>query len=205
MPFDRESLDGDLAELAERARAGLVQVRTGREGSGAGTIWHPAGLILTNAHVASRRRLEIVLADGRTLPAQVEALDEHLDLAALTVSSDRLPAMDIGASRELRAGEIVMAVGHPWGVMVAATVGVVIGAGADLPDMPGAGRELLAVSLHLRPGHSGGALVDSRGRLVGINTMMAGPDVGLAIPVDVVKSFMKGAVRGAYGPQAWAA
>jgi S1-C subfamily serine protease len=72
-----------------------------------------------------------------------------------------------------------------------ATLGVVIGVGADLPENPQPWRELVAVSLHLRPGHSGGPLVDSRGRLIGINTMMAGPEVGLAVPVDAVDRFLR--------------
>jgi S1-C subfamily serine protease len=73
----------------------------------------------------------------------------------------------------------------------ATTAGVVIGQGAELPDRPAFGREWLAVGLHYRPGHSGGPLVDSFGRLVGINTVMVGPDVGLAVPVHEVKEFLK--------------
>jgi S1-C subfamily serine protease len=72
----------------------------------------------------------------------------------------------------------------------AATAGVVIGVGLP-PEMPSFRRELIQVSLHLRPGHSGGLLMDGYGRLVGINTMMAGPDVGLAVPVHVVKRFLR--------------
>jgi len=67
----------------------------------------------------------------------------------------------------------------------------VIGCGSELPEMPHAGREWVAVSAHLRPGHSGGPLLDARGRLVGINTMMAGPEVGLAVPVHVLKAFLR--------------
>jgi S1-C subfamily serine protease len=88
-----------------------------------------------------------------------------------------------------------LAVGHPWGVEGGATLGVVIGIGADLPENPQPWRELIAVSLHLRPGHSGGPLVDAHGTLVGINTMMAGPEVGLAVPVDAVQDFLKDRVQ----------
>ena len=88
----------------------------------------------------------------------------------------------------------MVAVGHPWGIAGAATVGVVIGLGADLPGFPAGRGEMLALSLHLRPGHSGGVVVDESGQVVGINTMMAGPDVGLAIPVEVAKRFIKEAL-----------
>ena len=84
-----------------------------------------------------------------------------------------------------------MALGHPWGVSGAATGGVVIGVGENLPEIPQSGREWIAVSLHLRPGHSGGPLVDDKGRLVGINTMMMGLEVGMAVPVHEVKTFLE--------------
>ncbi len=183
-------LDRELAGLIAEARRSLVRVENRRRGAGAGTIWHTAGLILTNAHVAEGGPLEITLADGRAYSGRLQSIDRRLDLAALTIEAEDLPAIRLGSSRSLRAGELVMALGHPWGVEGAATAGVVIGVGPSMGDAPADGRELIAVSLHLRPGHSGGALIDASGRLVGLNTMMAGPDVGLAVPVDVVKGFV---------------
>ena len=85
----------------------------------------------------------------------------------------------------------MLAVGHPWGVLGAATAGVVIGSGSEQGEGPWGGTDLLAVALHLRPGYSGGPLVDIHGRLLGINTMMTGPDVGVAVPVHVAKAFLK--------------
>jgi serine protease Do len=85
----------------------------------------------------------------------------------------------------------VIALGHPWGEEGAATAGIVIGMGAGWPEMPDKGHDLIAVSLHLRPGHSGGPLVDVSGRLVGINAMINGPDVGVAIPTHVIVAFLK--------------
>jgi S1-C subfamily serine protease len=76
----------------------------------------------------------------------------------------------------------------------AVTAGIVIGAGAEWPEMPGNRHDWVMVSLHMRPGHSGGPLVDARGRLVGINTMIHGPDVGLAVPTHVVVEFLKQAL-----------
>ena len=121
------------------------------------------------------------------------AYNESVDLAALSVDARDLPTSEIGDSRRLKPGQWVMAVGHPWGVKGAVTSGVVIGTGAHLPEMGQMqpNREWIALSLHMRPGHSGGPLVDSAGRVVGINTMITGPDVGFAIPVQTVKTFLK--------------
>jgi serine protease Do len=121
----------------------------------------------------------------------VLAFDPDNDLAALSVMADDLPTIELGKSHDLRPGHWVMAVGHPWGVSGAVTGGIVIGTGKNLPGIPGGHRDWIAVSLHMRPGHSGGPLVDNEGRLVGINTMIAGPDVGFAIPLHTVKRFLK--------------
>ena len=186
-----QELNSELARLSTQVHASLVRVESGRWGAGAGTIWHSEGLILTNSHVVRSRRLNITLPDGRRAPAQILARSRDLDLAALTVELSDLPTIELGDSEMLRPGHWVMAFGHPWGVEGAATAGVVIGQGAELPDRPAFGRDWLAVGLHYRPGHSGGPLVDSSGRLVGINTIMVGPDAGLAVPVHEVKQFLK--------------
>jgi serine protease Do len=189
-----ERLNADMARAVEQACRALVQIRNGRAGIGAGTIWHRDGLILTNAHVAGRRGLQVTLPDGRSLPARVLAHDPDRDIAALDIEAGDLPVIELGDSRRLRPGQWLLAVGHPWGVTGAATAGVVAGTGRNLPEMPLSGRDWIAVSLHLRPGHSGGPLVDARGCLVGINTMMAGPDLGLAVPVHEVTAFLKEAL-----------
>jgi serine protease Do len=187
-----QQLNAGMASVVERVRGSLVRISNGRRGQGAGTIWHEQGLILTNAHViAGRQHLHVSLPDGETLPARILGADPHRDLAALSVDGDGLPTTELGNSREMVAGDIVLALGHPWGVKGAATAGIFIGMSEGLPERPIPQRELIAVSLHLRPGHSGGPLVDSRGRLVGINTMMAGPDVGVAVPSHVVTDFLK--------------
>src|SRR5689334_4250610 len=186
-------LQNNVADVIENVHKSLVQISNGR-GAGAGTIWHSDGLIITNAHVVhGHHHLNVTLPDGRTLPTQIIAYDRDLDLAALSVNADDLATIELGDSRLLKPGQWVMAVGHPWGVSGAVTSGVVIGAGGDLPEMR-TGREWIALDLHMRPGHSGGPLVDSAGRLVGINTMITGPDVGFAIPVQVVKTFLKEAL-----------
>jgi S1-C subfamily serine protease len=131
------------------------------------------------------------------LAARRLAFDADYDLAALSVEAADLPAMAMGDSRELRAGDWVMALGHPWGVRGAATAGVVIDVGVP-PEMGRIRRELVQVGLHLRPGHSGGPLLDRNGDLVGVNTMMAGPNVGLAVPVHVAKRFLRQALGSSF-------
>lgn len=186
-----QRLNIDLEQLVARAGSGLVRVSNGTRGTGAGTVWHPDGLILTNAHVIRTSRLHITLPDGRRYPAQLLAADRNRDLAALSVEAEGLPAYPLGQTTNLQPGQWVLAMGHPLGVQDAATLGVVIGRGSDLPERPAFGGSWLAVDLHYRLGHSGGPLVDMTGCLVGVNTIMAGPNVGLAIPVEEVKAFLK--------------
>ena len=136
-------------------------------------------MVLTNAHAVGRGPLQITLADGRALPARVLASDASLDLAALAVDANDLPTIEIGESRRLQPGQLVLALGHPWGIVSAATAGAVVGVGSEWPEMQPSKREWIVVSLNLRPGNSGGPLVDGRSRLVGINTVMTGPEVGI--------------------------
>jgi serine protease Do len=186
-----EKVNGELAVLSEKVQGSLVSLNGG---AGAGTIWHADGLVLTNAHVLRDRRVTITLPDGSEKVAQILAMDKHRDLAALTIDAKDLPTIELGNSRELQPGEWVIAYGHPWGVQGAATAGVVIGNSAQVRGNGFANMDWLAVSLHYRPGHSGGPLVDASGRLVGINTVMAGPDVGLAVPIHEIKHFLKGSL-----------
>jgi S1-C subfamily serine protease len=187
-------INAEVAGLTEAVGCSLVQIRNGRRGSGAGTIWHPDGLILTNAHVVGRRSLRVTLPGGETLPARLLAYSKSRDLAALSVDASSLPTIALGDSRQLRPGQWVLAMGHPWGVVGAATVGVIIDLGIP-QELSALGRELIQVDLPLRPGYSGGPLVDVGGRLIGINTMMAGPEVGLAVPVHEVKRFLRRAMK----------
>lgn len=201
-----------MASTFTDVQRSLVQLHDRNGSIGAGTVWHADGLIVTNAHVVmdhrargrgygpwrgrtavSTRELHASLSDGRNLPTKIIAVDEMNDLAALAVDAENLPVITPGDSKTLRPGQWVMALGHPWGVRDALTAGVVIGAGDDLPEMH-TGREWIALNLRLRPGHSGGPLVDTYGRLVGINTMITGPEVGFAVPSHVVKRFLKQAL-----------
>ena len=190
-----EQINDELGGLVAGVKRSLVQVQSGDRGGGAGSIWHPDGLIVTNAHVVRTRTPQVILPNGTSLPARVLAHDRHLDVAVLSVEETGLPSIELGDSRALQPGQWVTALGHPWGIHAAATGGVVIGVGPDLsemlPEMPLDDRELIVVGLQLRPGYSGGPLVDDQGRLVGLNTMMVGPEVGVAVPVHVVKNFLR--------------
>lgn len=183
-------LNDEMSGVIQSVIPGLVQIQNGHGGFGAGTIWHPDGLIVTNAHVVGRRHLKVGLADGRTFPARLLAHDTDLDLAALAVEASDLPTIQLGRSQRLQPGQWVLALGHPWGVAGAATAGVIIGMGRH-PEGILPRRDFIQVDLPLRPGHSGGALVDVHSRLVGINTMMNGPEVGLAVPVHEAKRFLR--------------
>lgn len=188
-------LNADLGEVADQVRASLVRVEAGRRGSGSGVVLDAGGLIVTNAHVVPENLpsggLHVTLADGRRVGAELLARDAQKDVAALRIEADGLTAIKTGDSRSLRAGEWVLAMGHALGVAGAATAGIVIGSGADLPEIPKPGQEWVAVGLSLRPGHSGGPLVDAHGRMVGMNTMMAGLEVGMAVPVHVIQEFLE--------------
>ena len=188
-------LDDDLAGVVESARRSLVQVRRGRKGAGAGTIWHADGLVLTNGHVVGNGPVEVALSDGRSLSARLLARNVELDLAALAVDAADLPTITLGESKSIRPGQVLLSLGHPFGVVGAAAAGVAVGVGSGVgpeeAEAPSSRREWLVVNLGLRPGNSGGPLVDVAGRLVGINTIMTGPQVGAAVPVHVVKRFLR--------------
>ena len=176
-------VDADLHGLASLVRGWTVEV-TGRDGvgHGGGVVWHPRGLIVTNAHVvgdAPRTRLR--LGDGREAAARVVVRDDRRDVALLEADVESLPEMPLGNPATLRPGSIVLALGHPWGVTHALAMGVVH---AVARDRQGAPRHI-AADLRLAPGNSGGPLVDAGGRVVGINAMIVG-GLGVAIPVNVV-------------------
>ena len=191
-----QQLNVEMADAVARVRRSLVQVGDQRGNIGSGTIWRSDGLIITNAHVVAqgpmrwgKRQFEVTLADGQTFPAQIIAQDRSVDLAALSIEATDLPSITISEEVRPQPGEWVFGVGHPWGIKGAVTAGSVIDVGPSvegiLPNQP-----LIQVGLHLRPGHSGGPLVDAQGRLVGISTMINGPDVGLAIPLQTVQTFL---------------
>jgi serine protease Do len=185
-----QQLNDEISALLTKVARSVVKVGNNHNGAGAGTILHADGLILTNAHVVQHGFIEVTLRDKGTLPARMLAYDPELDLAALSVEAHDLAPLELGDSQNLQPGQLVFALGHPWGVPNAVTAGSVINVGLP-PEISHSAREFVQAGLHLRPGHSGGPMVDAQGRLVGINTMITGPEVGLAVPIHVVKNFLR--------------
>lgn len=188
-----QSLNAERTAVIQQVQQSVVQLTDGRRGIGAGTIWQADGLVLTNAHVVQGRTVQVTLADGRTTTAKLLASDKQADLAALQLPLTDLPTIAFGDSRRLRPGQLVTAVGHPWGVVGAASAGMVIDVGVPL-EWNGSQREMVQVGIQLRPGHSGGPMVDENGRLIGINTLISGPLVGMAIPIHVALDFVQNSV-----------
>jgi serine protease Do len=185
MPATVTVLGEEVARAAEALRRATVQVRERGPGSGSGVIWSADGVIITNAHVVRGSQAEVELWDGRVLPATVTQRDDERDLAALKIDATDLPAASVGDSDALRVGEIVLALGNPLGIVGALTTGIVHAATTD-----GArGRAWVQADVRLAPGNSGGPLADAQGRVVGINSMIAG-GLALAVPSNTVRRFL---------------
>jgi serine protease Do len=182
-------LNRDLAARAGRVRGAVVQV-LGDDGarSGGAGVHLGGGLVVTCAHCVSRPPV-VRLADGRRLRPRRLAVDDALDLAALHVEAADLPALRL-AERPARAGFAVLAVGHPWGSVGAASAGVVVSTGG-YAHPAFRGNAWLVVDAHLRPGHSGGPLVDAWGDVAGIAAVVAAPDLGGAVPAEAVRRFLR--------------
>ena len=182
------NLSAEVAELAARVRPGVVVVRSA--GQGAGVIWRADGIVLTNNHVVAQDRVEVALGDGRRLPGEVFRRAPERDLAAIKVPAGNLPAVPVGDSRRLRTGELVVAVGNPLGVPLAVSLGIVSGEIRRVRLGGGPTGELIQADVDLYPGNSGGPLVNARGQVVGINSMVEGPGNALAVPSHVAQAFL---------------
>ena len=177
-PVGSSALYSASAEMIGRAHEGVVQVRTRGRGAGAGVIWGEEGLVLTNHHVVARgrrgARVQVVVHDGKTFEAEVVKRGRELDLALLRLKEfpRDLPAIPVGDSDKLRVGELVYAIGHPWGRLGAVTAGIV--SGLEVARGPGGRARYLRSDVALAPGNSGGPLLNARGEVVGINAMIFG-------------------------------
>ncbi len=169
-----------LGEVVEKLRRSTVQVRARRNGSGSGVIWSQDGQIVTNAHVlGNSSSVEVELWDARRVPGKIVKTDRRRDLALLQLEASGLPAATAGDSNALRPGELVVAVGNPFGFTGAASSGVIHRLDSSW----------IVSQVRLAPGNSGGPLANVRGDIIGINTMIAG-GLAFAIPSRAVTGFL---------------
>ena len=172
-----------------KVEAGRGRAQTGDRpvGQGSGVIFDSSGRILTNEHVVrGARSITAVLADGRHLPAAVVGADPAVDIAVLQVATTGLPVARLH-SGPLKVGQLVVAIGNPYGLSWTVTAGVVSALGRELPLGPNhALRDLIQTDVPINPGNSGGPLVDAQGRVVGITTAIIpyARGVGFAVPVS---------------------
>jgi serine protease Do len=170
-----------LGHLVGEVARGVVLVRGSRGSAGSGVVWDRPGLVLTNHHVVPGPTAQVTLSDGRRLTARVIRRAPSLDLAALAVDDDVSGlAAQVGDSDALRVGDLVVAVGNPMGERNAPSVGILASASGDV----------LRLAITLRPGNSGGALVDARGEVVGIPHMVTGSGLALAVSTRTARRFL---------------
>jgi serine protease Do len=193
-----DEIAGALSEVATRVQRSLAVVHNGRHGAGAGVVWRGTGYIVTNNHVIGRGKISVTLPDGRDLPARVVAQEPELDLALLQVEVSGLAPALVADSRGLQVGQIVLAVGHPWGQKGVVTAGIISGLGSAETQSSRSPRRvpIIRSDVTLAPGNSGGPLVNAAGGVVGINTMIVGGDLGVAIPSHLVEAFVEQTLDG---------
>ncbi|HEX2805114.1 MAG TPA: trypsin-like peptidase domain-containing protein [Kineosporiaceae bacterium] len=200
------------AQLTPRVAALRVsQLRRGgvAEAAGSGVVFTQDGFVLTNAHVVGGATTGVAsFADGTSAPFRVVGADPLSDLAVIRVDGRTPPPATLGEAGRLKVGQLVVAVGNPLGLSGTVTAGVVSALGRSLPTRSGSAvrviEDVIQTDAALNPGNSGGALADSRGEVVGINTAVAGSGLGLAVPVNattqrIISTLLaEGRVRRAY-------
>jgi len=187
-----------VTSVAERLAPSVANLRVSRrvrggrilDGGGSAVVITPDGFTLTSAHVVARTegRGRASFVDGRELDFEVVGSDALSDLAVLRVDARDLVPAELGDAERLRVGQLVVAIGNPHGFTGSVTAGVVSALGRSLPTRSGANvrvvDNVIQTDAALNPGNSGGALADGKGRVVGINTAVAGVGLGLAVPIN---------------------
>jgi S1-C subfamily serine protease len=201
LPSEDDALDAYsqvVTTLAERLSPSVANVRL-RRGGGSAVVITPDGFMLTSAHVVARSRGGgVSFVDGRELEFEVVGSDPLSDLAVLRAEGSELVPAELGDAESLRVGQLVVAIGNPHGFTGSVTAGVVSALGRSLPTRSGANvrvvDNVIQTDAALNPGNSGGALADGRGRVVGINTAVAGVGLGLAVPINAATRRIVGAL-----------
>ncbi len=197
---DAEALDAysrTVTSVAERLRGSVANLRVGRrtrrgraEGGGSAVVITPDGFMLTSAHVVEGgdSRAQAAFPDGRSFGAEVVGTDPLSDLAVLRAEAGNLAPAVLGDADALNVGQLVVAIGSPLGFHGSVTAGVVSALGRALPTQSRSTVRLvenvIQTDAALNPGNSGGALADGLGRVVGVNTAVAGIGLGLAVPIN---------------------
>jgi serine protease Do len=207
VPDDDEALDAysrSVTTVAERLTPSVANLRVSRrvrggrrlDGGGSAVVITPDGFTLTSAHVIERTdggRASFV--DGRELAFEVVGSDPMSDLALLRVDGRDLRPAELGDAERLRVGQLVVAIGNPHGFAGSVTAGVVSALGRSLPTRGGRVVDnVIQTDAALNPGNSGGALADGRGRVIGVNTAVAGVGLGLAVPINQATRTIVGAL-----------
>jgi len=199
-PSEEEALDAYskvITSVAERVIPSVASLRVSRrmpggyqaQGAGSAVAITPDGYMTTSAHVVEgANRGQASLSDGRELNFEVVGRDPLSDLAVIRTAGADLQPVDLGNADQLRVGQLVVAVGNPMGLAGSVTAGVVSALGRSFATSNGRAARMvenvIQTDAALNPGNSGGALVDGRGRMVGVNTAVAGVGLGLAIPIN---------------------
>ncbi|MBV9121542.1 MAG: trypsin-like peptidase domain-containing protein [Chloroflexi bacterium] len=179
-----------IVELLRSVSPSVVEVRRHGRGGGAGFVWDGDGGIVTNAHVVGDAdRLEVRYAGGQVATASVVRRDANLDLALLEGPAGAASPVRIGDSAQLRAGQLVFAIGHPWGQVGVVTAGIV-SAVRTVMVAGQATEDLIRSDVQLAPGNSGGPLLNPAGEVIGVNSMIWGGDLSISIPSNRIRAWL---------------
>jgi len=223
---------GSLSFAAKKASPAVVSINTSQKGAleknkdpwfryffgdqddsaqtglGSGVIVSPQGYILTNNHVVEAAdEILVMLNDGRQAQAKVIGTDPETDLAVLKVNLDKLPVMVMNSSEQVQVGDIVLAIGNPFGVGQTVTSGIISALGRNQLGI-NTFENFIQTDAAINPGNSGGALVDVQGNLLGINTAIYSKSggsmgIGFAIPVSIAKQVLEGIVKDGLVTRGW--